>query len=372
MTEKDVCVRCLNAGAEIEIVGEMGRSKGFIHRDCLIQSIISLIEKKPEYENILRRLVQYEEINENSKKSDWVRNLTAGKKGVCWSWSDVGIPTARLNKLVSENIVTVVFSTHSRTDYTLVDRETTKRALNLVGEQYGKEEREEIDEKEEEEIEIPLDLFDIIVGHEGKKELILRGLTSDSEHPIHFLLYGSVASAKTLFLEELARLRNSCFVVCSGAARVGLLDVLFEKKPSILILDEIDKIRDARDLSVLLSLMERGFVSETKHGKCREMRLRTIVFASANRIERLPEELLSRFRKLRFREYNDEEFKEVAVRVLSQKEGVPETLALYIAEKVLKDFGSRDIRDAIGVARLLKDKTEEDVERVIRMLKSES
>lgn len=367
MNNEIACVKCLTTEAEIEIVGEMGRTKGFIHEDCLIQTILSLIERKPDYENILRRLVQYEETAGEDKR-EWVRGFTEEKKDICWGWSDVSIPTARLNLLVSENIVTIIFSTRSRTEYTLVDREITKKALDLVT--VNKEEGVEV-EGEIERIEIPLDLFDIIVGHEGKKELILRGLTSKSEHPTHWLLHGSVASAKTLFLEELRRIGGSHLVVGSGAARVGLLDILFDRRPTILIIDELDKIRDASDLSVLLSLMERGYISETKHGKLRDARLRTYVFASANRIDRFSEELLSRFRKLRFKEYSDEEFKEVAVKVLSEREGIPDTLALYIAEKVLKDLRSRDVRDAVGVARLLKEDNEEDVDRVVGTLKKE-
>jgi len=366
MNNEMACVKCLREGAEIEIVGER-TTKGHIHEDCLIQTILSLIENKPDYENILRRLVQYEETT-GEDKHEWVRGLTEGKKDNCWGWSDVSVATARLNLLISENIITIIFSTRSRTEYTLVNRDLTKKALDLVS--ANKEERIEI-EGEIERIEIPLDLFDIIVGHEGKKELILRSLTSKSERPTHWLLHGSVASAKTLFLEELTRIRGSTLVVGSGAARVGLLDTLFDKRPIILIIDELDKIRDASDLSVLLSLMERGYISETKHGKLRDARLRTLVFASANRVDRFSEELLSRFRKLRFREYNDEEFKEVVVKVLTERESIPETLALYIAVKVLKDLRSRDVRDAVGVARLIKTDNEEDVDRVVDTLKKE-
>jgi ATP-dependent Lon protease len=43
------------------------------------------------------------------------------------------------------------------------------------------------------------------------------------------------------------------------------------------------------------------------------------VGAFANRLDRLPPELLSRFTKLRFRDYTEEEFLEVAVKVLTSR-----------------------------------------------------
>jgi len=53
---------------------------------------------------------------------------------------------------------------------------------------------------------------------------------------------------------------------------------------------------------------------------------------------------------------------------LSQREGVCETLAVYIAQKVLNELNSRDVRDAIKVSRLLKEKTKDEVDRIILIL----
>jgi len=135
-----------------------------------------------------------------------------------------------------------------------------------------------------------------------------------------------------------------------------------------LILDEIDKIESMEDLSILLSLMQSGFISETKHSRRRTKTLNTKVVAAANRIDRLPPELLSRFVKLRFRDYTDDEFVDVSAKIL-QREGIPVGLAGYISDQVLNKLESRDVRDSIKVARLLKEKTKEDVDKVIDLLR---
>jgi Holliday junction DNA helicase RuvB len=176
-------------------------------------------------------------------------------------------------------------------------------------------------------------------------------------------------SAKTLFLEELARLPHSRFILGSSLTRAGLLDVLFNERPRYLIIDELEKIDDVENLSALLSLMHKGYVTETKFRRHRTVRLKTWVFASANTILNLPKELLSRFLLLRFRDYTDDEFREVTVDVLREQEGVPESLGIYIAEKVLRELSSRDVRDPCKIARLLKEKTAKEVDNLIEILK---
>ena len=96
----------------------------------------------------------------------------------------------------------------------------------------------------EETAEIPPDLFDIVIGHDDKKDIILRSIASD--RPVPCLLHGSPASAKTLMLEELARLPGSKFVLGSNLSKAGLFEVLFNERPKYLILDELDKVDDER------------------------------------------------------------------------------------------------------------------------------
>jgi Holliday junction DNA helicase RuvB len=247
--------------------------------------------------------------------------------------------------------------TNKTCNYRLTDTKAVERAIG---------DYQAMAAPQEETAEIPPNLFDVVIGHEDKKDIIFRSLSSD--RPVPCLLYGSPASAKTLMLEELSRLPSSKFVLGSNLSKAGLFEVLFNERPKYLILDELDKVDDEDNLSALLSLTERGGITETKYRRYRMVKLKTWVFASANRIDRLPPELLSRFTKLRFRDYTDGEFLEVAVKVLTLREGVAESLAEYIADRIIRVLNSRDVRDAVRVSRLLKDRDKADVDLIINIL----
>ncbi len=291
----------------------------------------------------------------------WEKNSQAVSPYDGFEWHEVYADVRTLNRLVTKRVLKVVLKTNKSTRFRAVNVEALERALR---------DYRSMAKVEEEHPQIPPDLFNIIIGHEDKKELIRRSLMS--EQPVHFLLYGSIASAKTLMLEELARLPGSSGIrLGSRLSSSGLYDLLFDGRPRYLILDELDKVESHENLGCLLSLMERGLIAETKHGKQRTLKLKTWVFASANRIDKIPPELLSRFVLLRFKDYTDDEFLEVASKVLHIREGIPMGLAVYIADKILKDFNSRDVRDAIKCARLLKEKTKEEVDMVISLMKKQ-
>jgi len=279
-----------------------------------------------------------------------------------WEWFEIHGDPRTLNSLVTRGILNILFKSNKSCSYETTDREAIKRALNDY--------RGLIQPPEEEEY-IPPDLFDIIIGHEGKRELINRSISADE--PVHFLLHGVPASAKSLMLEELNRLPRSKFVLGSNLSKAGLYDVLLneKEKPRFLILDELDKIDDQANLAGLLSLMERGLITETKYKRHRQIKLKCWVFASANRINRIPEELMSRFVTLKFKPYSDAEFMDVCVNVLTKREGVNESIALYITKKVLDELGSRDVRDACKLARLMKGDTKTEVDHIVGILKKQ-
>lgn len=277
-----------------------------------------------------------------------------------FEWYHVHGDARTLNSLVTRHILDVVYKSATTTVFKTSDRDATRKALNDYRGSL-------LPEKEEQ--EIPPDLFNIIVGHEDKKYLVKRSLASP--RPVHSLLWGSVASSKTLMLEELARLPHSHFVLGSSLTKAGLFEVLFTERPTYLILDELDKIDDPQNLAALLSLMERGLVTETKHRRHRRINLKTWVFASANDIGKIPRELMSRFLKLRFHDYTDGEFTDVVVTVLRDREALNESLSLYISQKVLRDLGSKDVRDAVRIARLLKKRTKPEVEHLVEMMRQQ-
>lgn len=304
-------------------------------------------DESGELKDLLKRIIEWEKANPP-------KNEYHG-----FYWNDVYGDPRVLNKLVIMMVLKVVLKTNSGTAYRLVDLKATEEAIANF---------ENLTAKPEvvEEVTVPDDILDLVIGHEEKKEIILRALKSKDR--VHILLYGSPASAKSLTLECLSRLPGSKHILGSSASKAGLFELLYNEEPKFLILDEIEKIESVEDLSILLSLMERGFIAETKYGRRRSKILNTKVIGACNRIDRLPPELLSRFIKLRFRDYTDDEFIDVSTKVLSQRENIPMGLAVYIADQVLRKLKTKDVRDSIKVARLLKEKTKEDVDRVIELL----
>lgn len=302
-----------------------------------------------DMEKLLREIVDWEEANP----------LDQPYSG--FEWYAVHGQPQTLNALVTKRVLSITLKTNKYTCYRLTCREAVEKALTDFS---GL-----IEVREEEVREVPGDLFDIIIGHRDKKEIIHRCL--DAERPIHALFWGSVASAKTLMLEELRRLPSSYFVLGSRLSKAGLFEILFQNRPRYLIIDELDKVDNQSDLAALLSLMERGHISETKYRRHRELDLVTWVMASANRVNKIPEELMSRFIPLRFRDYTPDEFIEVVVTLLTEREGLPDWLALHIAQAVLRIFRNRDVRDALQCARLLREHTKEDADHVIDILKKQ-
>jgi Holliday junction DNA helicase RuvB len=118
-----------------------------------------------------------------------------------------------------------------------------------------------------------------------------------SKKPVHVLLTSPPGMAKTQFLLAIRNIFNNqcCFVIGSNSTKKGIIDVLFEKRPQILLIDELETMSYDTQES-LLSLMETGIISETKKTSSREMQLEDIkVFATSNDTKDLLNPLLSRF-----------------------------------------------------------------------------
>jgi len=212
-------------------------------------------------------------------------------------------------------------------------------------------------------------LFRDIVGYDDVKDMLIRALKAHGDGlPVHFLLAGSPSTAKTQFLLALRRLKDAEYVLGSRTTRAGLSSLLIEKKPKILLVDEMDKMRDV-DYGVLLSLCETGIVVETLHKRFRVERLETMVIGACNDLSRIPYELQSRFIILKFKPYSFNEFRKIARFVLTKKIRVGKRMADKIAMLVWHELGSRDIRDAIKIAKLVKnEKTSRKVSLIIRTI----
>ena len=207
-------------------------------------------------------------------------------------------------------------------------------------------------------------LFEGIVGYNDVKKLFAMSLASD--RPVHILLIGPPASAKTLFMLECIKLDRSYFTLGSQSTKSGMINYLFEKRPRYLIVDEIEHM-PIKDQTALLSLMETGIVAETKFEKTRNTQLKTWVFATSNAIDKMLTPLLSRFMTLHFKKYKFNDFFDISVNILSH-EGVPSEIACTVAHEVWYNLRSKDIRDCIKIGRLSKNK--EDVNWIVQTLKN--
>ncbi|MBW2675507.1 MAG: AAA family ATPase [Deltaproteobacteria bacterium] len=303
------------------------------------------MRERPEYRDILERCLEAQE------RSGWSQHD--------WELSDVGVWPGKLARLLNDRIVEYTYRSRSTKRYRLVNPGAVRRGLELAA---GAE------AEAGERVEIPDQLFDVVVGYDPIKRIILRGLRS--EKPVHFLLWGPPATAKSLMLDCIKSLPNSVLVLGSSLTKVGIRDVLMDnpRREIILCLDEIEKVDNPRDLDILLRILQTGELVKTIHGTHEEVRKRVWAVGTANRIERLSPELRSRFVVLRFREYTDEEFVEVSKRVLTRLEGASEGTAAYIADRVLRELKSRDVRDCAKVFRL-GGESREQIDEVIRTLR---
>lgn len=270
-----------------------------------------------------------------------------------WSWQKIRVWPAVLNRLVIEGCLEVAFRSNSYTGYKLTDM---GRALAKEGETTTEE------EVMSEPPRLPESLFQDILGHQEVKELLQAALMAT--RPVHVLLAGPPALAKSLFLWEMERVlgTKALWVLGSASSRAGLLEAILERKPWLLLIDEMDKL-DRKDQVALLSAMEGGRISQTKVGKMADETIEVRVVAAANRTTTLSPELISRFAVRTLHPYSPKEFREVVIGVLRKNEEVAPEVAEEIAQQLLGR--TQDMRDAIRIARLVPQL---GVEKAVRLL----
>jgi len=217
----------------------------------------------------------------------------------------------------------------------------------------------------EEGLVLPDDLFADIIGHDEVKELLRASLLAPK--PVHVLLSGPPALAKTLFLWDIERAcgERGVWLVGSATSKAGLWDLVAERQPRVALIDELDKM-NAADTAALLSMMEGGRLVRAKKGRELDIAHLVWVVAATNRLHGLSPELLSRFAVRRLEPYRREEYLTVVRGVLVRREGAEPGLAEEIAQRL--DGRSQDVRDAVRVARLAPQL---GVDKAIRLLLGE-
>ena len=213
-----------------------------------------------------------------------------------------------------------------------------------------------------------MEQMDMIVGFDDIKETLARAVSSQKK--INFLLQGPPACAKSLMLDAIKRAAPDPYsyeAFGSRTSSAGLSDVLFEKSPRILLLDEADKM-DGECYAICLGLMETGAVVETKKGKIRNENLDCMVIAACNSSAKMSREFLSRFAfHPYFPEYTRQEFIDVCVGMLTRLENFPPDISAAIGEEV-RDRGLGDVRRARGIAQLMTEPTMDEVERALSLM----
>ncbi|MBF4481733.1 ATP-binding protein [Dehalococcoides mccartyi] len=258
-----------------------------------------------------------------------------------WSWRHVRIWPATLSRLFKDGYLDNVFRSNSFTGYKLTEK---ARALVLANQQETSTEHQPAQM-----VNLDEDLFTDIIGHEDVKALLKAILLS--EKPVHVMLTGPPALAKTLFLWDIEQTfgEQAIWLVGSATSKAGLWDLVAEREPKFLLIDEMDKM-NAVDMAALLTMMEGGRLVRAKRGRELDINNPLKVVAASNRLEKLSPELRSRFAIRKLNAYGRSEFLTVVKGVLVRKENLTDEIAEEIARKL--DGRSQDVRDAIRIARL--------------------
>ncbi|MBA7560622.1 hypothetical protein ES708_02251 [subsurface metagenome] len=271
-----------------------------------------------------------------------------------WRSRDVGIWPGTLTKLRMRGFITDFYESNSYHGYKLTE---TARAL-LAGSSLPSPTETPQGQK----LEVPSDIFEDIIGHQEIKELLRASLLA--EKPVNILLSGPPALAKTLFLWDIERIAGELgvWLVGSATSKAGLWDLVAEKQPKVLLIDELSTM-NAADTAALLSIMEGGRLVRAKKGRELDTRVDVRVVAATNRLYGLSPELLSRFAVRKIEAYGRADYQTVVRGVLVHRENVQPELAQEIALRL--DGRSQDVRASVRVARLAPQL---GVERAISLL----
>ncbi len=259
-----------------------------------------------------------------------------------WSYQHVRVQPSILTHLFIDGYLDIVFRSNTYTGYRL--SELGKSVISSMQEQN----RAEPDTAQP--LEINESIFSDIVGHEDVKELLTVCLLA--EKPVHVLLAGPPALAKSLFLWDIERAARgrALWLIGSGTSKSGLWDKVAERQLQILLIDELDKM-DAADTASLLSLMEGGRLVRAKRGRELNLHNELRVVAASNLLDKLSPELKSRFAIRKLKAYSRSEYLTVVKRVLVIRENLDEKMADEVARSL--DGLTIDVREAVRVARVV-------------------
>ncbi len=272
-----------------------------------------------------------------------------------WEYYTIGASRDDIKHLLDEGMLVVAFKNSNLTKYKLSEKGRSFVFATTMEREFAK---------------IPattvMEAMGLVVGFQDIKEAIARAV--ESRRRTNFLLEGPPACAKSIMLEGIRSAVPDAYIAFgSRTSAAGLSEALFEYQPSVLLMDEADKMHNDC-YSVLLGLMESGEILETKSQKTRGIKLSTMVFAACNSSAKMPREFLSRFAlHVYFPAYSREEFIDVCRGFLAQVEQCPVDIAGIIGKTVF-DYDLGDVRKARGVWQLMTQPTVDEVNRVVQLM----
>jgi replication-associated recombination protein RarA len=197
--------------------------------------------------------------------------------------------------------------------------------------------------------------FSDIQLYDDLKLLLSRMLIS--KESTNCVLVGPPASGKTMFLLSIQKSMTDVFFIdATNASGPGIVDKLFAyPRTRIILIDEIEKM-SKRDQNMLLNLLETGMLISTKVRKTQEMKFAGIkLFATSNDIERLSKPLRSRLMEFHLPEYTFDEFREIAEKLAANRYRLHREIADKIASIVWYEMGTKDVRDALQLVKLVRN-----------------
>ncbi|MDP2730547.1 MAG: AAA family ATPase [Dehalococcoidales bacterium] len=283
-------------------------------------------------------------------------NPKNGEKWKMQGWSSlrIGASTSDLNRLMDEHLIQLCNQAGRFRSYSL-----SEKGLGVVA-RTAMEARPHVTAAELMEAFADIEMWDDL------KAMIAETLEAGKR--VHFLLEGPPACGKSLFLEGIRQVAPfAALAFGSRTSAAGLSALFFAEQPTILLLDEADKM-DHWTLPVLLGVMETGELVSTKSGNTRGVHLETTVIAACNSSAKMTPEFLSRFgMHAHFPEYTRDEFIRVCRSFLVKRHGAEAPLAALIA-KTVYDKCLGDVRKARDILKLMHDPTPEELERVVGVM----
>lgn len=272
-----------------------------------------------------------------------------------WQGWHIGATASDLHRLKTEELIAVAFKEKGLTKYILTRKGSDLAMPAVLDREFARVDAPTI-----------MEALSLVVGFDDVKETLASAISA--QRKVNFMLEGPPACAKSIMLEGIRAAVPEAFMAFgSRTSAAGLSQILFEYQPRVLLLDEADKMR-SDVYSVLLGLMERGEILETKSRNVRGITLETTVIAACNSSEKMPREFLSRFAlHVNFPTYTRDEFVDVCRGFLTRAEECSEDLATLIGVQIW-DGNLGDVRKARGVWDLITAPTEAEVHRVVQLM----